>query len=124
MRSPSTLLVVLLVAAGCGEEGAGLDPADVQENLEASRAAVARAEVRLIGQAIESYLMDNMGLPADLASLAAAEAPYLDEVPASDPWGRPYELIELEGLEFEVRSLGADGVEGGEGEDADLSNRR
>ena len=85
--------------------------------------AVARAEVRLIGHAVESYMMNNMRLPADLASLAGAEAPYLDQVPAADPWGRPYELIEFEGLEFEVRSLGADGVEGGEGEDADLSNR-
>ena len=78
--------------------------------------------MRAISHAVESHIMDHMALPADLASLAGAEAPYLDEVPTADPWGHPYELIGLDGLE--VRSLGADGAVGGEGEDADVSSRR
>lgn len=120
MRSPRTLLVVLLIVSGCGEA----ESVHVQEDLEASRVAVAEAEVRAISHAVESHIMDHMALPADLASLAGAEAPYLDEVPTADPWGHPYELIGLDGLEFEVRSLGADGAVGGEGEDADVSSRR
>lgn len=124
MRSSSTVLVVLLIASGCGDDGSSAAPVDVVENLEASRVALAEAEVRMIGHALESYVMDHMALPADLASLADPGAPYLDEFPAADPWGHPYELIRLDGFEFEVRSLGADGAEGGEGENADLSSRR
>ncbi len=124
IRPPSTLLVALLIASGCGADGPGVWPVDVTENLEVSRVALAEAEVRLIGFAIESYVMDHIALPADLGSLADPEAPYLDEVPAADPWGLPYELIKLDGLEFELRSLGADGAEGGEGVDADLSYPR
>ena len=124
MRSSSTLLIVLLIAFGCGGDGSSADPVDFVENLEASRVALAEAEVRMIGNALESYLMDHMALPADLASLAEPGAPYLDEAPAADPWGHPYELIRLDGFEFEVRSLGADGVEGGVDENADLSSRR
>ena len=124
MRSPSTLLVVLLIVSGCGEERPAIDPARVEENQEASRVAVAEAEVRAISHAVESHIMDQMALPADLASLAGAEASYIDEVPTVDPWGHPYELIVLDGLEVEVRSLGADGAVGGEGEDADVSSRR
>lgn len=124
MRSPSTLLVVLLIVSGRGEERSDIDPVHVEENLEAARVAVAEAEVRAISFAVESHIMDHMALPADLASLAGAEASYLDEVPPADPWGHPYELIVLDGLEFEVRSLGADGAVGGEGEDADVSSRR
>lgn len=124
MRSPSTLLAVFFFVSGCGEESHGIDPVRVMENLEASRVAVAEAEASVIGYAVESYFMDHIALPADLGSLAGPGAPYLDEVPAADPWGHPYELIRLDGFEFEIRSLGADGAEGGEGEDADLSYPR
>lgn len=38
-----------------------------------------------------------------------------------DPWGRPYLYEERDDRSFVVRTLEADGVDGGDGEDADLS---
>jgi len=46
---------------------------------------------------------------------------YLQRMP-SDPWGRPYVYI-ADGSRFALRSLGADGVEGGEGKFADLDSK-
>lgn len=41
----------------------------------------------------------------------------------TDPWGRPYVFEQGPGRHgFLIRSLGRDGVPGGEGEDADLTN--
>ncbi|MFH0946438.1 MAG: type II secretion system protein GspG [Planctomycetota bacterium] len=40
-----------------------------------------------------------------------------------DPWGRPYRYRRTDPLEAEVVSLGADGMEGGIGLDADLVSK-
>lgn len=52
------------------------------------------------------------------------DGPYLDSAEAlTDPWQRAYLYAPApDGRSFEIRSLGRDGLEGGEGEDADLSN--
>jgi general secretion pathway protein G len=49
--------------------------------------------------------------------------PYLDgEIPL-DPWGRQYRYKAISGKkEFEVLSLGKDGLIGGENENEDLTN--
>ena len=48
--------------------------------------------------------------------------PYLNKKVPKDPWGHPYEYTTPgpNGLPFAIRSLGADGAEGGEGNDADV----
>ncbi|MFI5384551.1 MAG: type II secretion system protein GspG [Fimbriimonadales bacterium] len=48
--------------------------------------------------------------------------PYLEQLPA-DPWGRPYVYHKIDDKNVLVESLGADGVPGGSGENADISNR-
>jgi general secretion pathway protein G len=49
---------------------------------------------------------------------------YLDgrRTPPKDPWDRDF-LYTSDGLDYEIKSLGADGLEGGEGERADISSR-
>jgi general secretion pathway protein G len=51
--------------------------------------------------------------------------PYLKRSEMLDPWERLYEYIE-QGMinvgSYDLISLGADGVEGGEGENADIYN--
>jgi general secretion pathway protein G len=41
-----------------------------------------------------------------------------------DPWGFEYVYIKHSGSSFEIKSLGADGMEGGEKDDADISSKK
>ena len=50
------------------------------------------------------------------------EGGYLPELPI-DPWGRPYLYLSPgENGEIDLYSLGADGLSGGEGQNADIGN--
>ena len=61
--------------------------------------------------------------PADLEGKWQGQ--YLKKSELLDPWGNPYVLM-LEGVanigSYDIVSYGADGVEGGEGENADIVN--
>lgn len=94
----------------------------------------ARADISVLEQAIETYRLDNLTFPDDLQALVAAPAGlaqperyrqggYVRRLP-EDPWGNPYQYRRpsTHGGQFDVFSLGADGREGGEGNDADLGN--
>ncbi len=94
----------------------------------------ARADIAVLEQAIETYRLDNMTFPDNLQALVAAPAGlarperyrqggYVRRLP-EDPWGNPYQYRRpgADGRQFDVFSLGADGREGGEGNDADLGN--
>ena len=91
-----------------------------------------------IATALKLYRLDNFGYPTTEQGLAAlVEKPTMDPIPRNwkqsgylpelpmDPWGRPYLYLnpaELGGGEYDLYSLGADGVTGGEGQNADLGN--
>ena len=97
----------------------------------------AKADISVLEQAIETYRLDNLNFPTDqqgLQALVAApaglaqperyrEGGYVRRLP-EDPWGNPYRYRRqsAHGQQFDVFSLGADGKEGGEGNDADLGN--
>jgi general secretion pathway protein G len=102
------------------------------------RVNAAKMQLAAFKTALELYLADNGAPPTQQQGLAAlVECPavppvpehynpggYLDatELPA-DPWGRPYAYFSpgSETLPYEVVCYGADGEEGGEGFNADLS---
>ncbi len=90
--------------------------------------------------ALSAYIRDNLifpvtgqGLDALINASKTAPRPgkfreggYIDKIPL-DPWGRPYHYIYEEQLRLEPRkytlyTLGEDGVEGGQGSNADISN--
>ena len=94
----------------------------------------ARADISVLEQAIETYRLDNLTFPDDLNALTTAPANlaqperyrqggYIRRLP-EDPWGNPYQYRRqsAHGGQFDVYSLGADGKEGGEGNDADLGS--
>ena len=94
----------------------------------------AQADISVLEQAIETYRLDNLTFPNDLQALVTApaglgqperyrEGGYVRRLP-EDPWGQPYQYRRpsTHGGQFDVFSLGADGREGGEGNDADLGN--
>lgn len=97
--------------------------------LNAKRRA-AEAEIAKIVQGLETYYTEFDAYPTNDEGLAALAAPseafpegILNKVPL-DPWGHPYQYNSpgSEGRPFEVICLGADGREGGEGADRDLSS--
>ena len=97
----------------------------------------ARADISTLEQAIETYRLDNLTFPDNaqgLQALVAApqglsqperyrEGGYVRRLP-KDPWGQDYQYRRpsTHGGQFDVFSWGADGKEGGEGEDADRGN--
>lgn len=97
----------------------------------------ARADISTLEQAVETYRLDNLTFPDDRQGLQALVAPpqglsqperyreggYVRRLP-KDPWGNDYQFRRpsTHGGQFDVFSWGADGKQGGEGEDADLGN--
>jgi len=100
-----------------------------------ARQTKAAADLRAIEQALHLYKLDNgtyptteQGLQALVMKPQIGAIPvrwnpegYLEKVPV-DPWGHPY-LYLSDGERYTLKSLGADGEEGGEGKDADLDSR-
>ncbi len=77
-------------------------------------------------EALTSYAINNAGQgPEELEVLVIPDEnghSYLRErTLPSDPWGRPYLYSTTgSGFNFELSTLGADGVEGGTGPNADI----
>jgi general secretion pathway protein G len=92
----------------------------------ADRAAVtkARADIATLEQAIELYRLDNLRYPTSDEGLEALIAGrYVRRLP-EDPWGNAYRYSAPgpEGRPFQVASWGADGREGGSGQDEDITS--
>ena len=92
----------------------------------ADRAAMtkARADIATMEQAIEMYRLDHMTYPPAGEGLQAlVEGNYIRRLP-NDPWNHPYRYTAPgpDGRPFQIASLGADGREGGSGDDADITN--
>ena len=94
------------------------------------------ADFANIETALKLYRLDNFVYPTTEQGLEALVEPsgldpiprnfkkggYLERVPV-DPWGRPYLYLSPgENGEFDIYSLGADGLSGGEDQNADLGN--
>jgi general secretion pathway protein G len=97
-----------------------------------SKQATARAQIELLGAALDQYRLDVGAYPATAVGLQALvqnpnvpswNGPYLKKnaVPP-DPWGKPYQYKCCPGEhgDYDIWSHGADGTPGGEGENADV----
>ena len=94
---------------------------------------VARAQLDAIEKALDQYRLDTGHYPTQEQGLIAVakkpaneprwEGPYLKKELPLDPWGRPF-IYKIPGErgDFELSSLGKDGVPGGTGEAADLQS--
>ncbi|RAS32916.1 MULTISPECIES: type II secretion system major pseudopilin GspG [unclassified Pseudomonas] len=94
------------------------------------------ADLATLEQALDMYRLDNLRFPSNEQGLTAlVKKPTQEPLPRSwrsdgyvrrlpeDPWGTPYQYrMPGEHGRVDVYSLGADGVPGGEGQDADLGN--
>ena len=98
-----------------------------------SEVKVAMAQIDALEKALDQYRLDTGHYPSQEQGLAAIMAkpaneprwdgPYLKKGLPSDPWGSAFQYkIPGEKGEFDIVSLGKDGVRGGSGESADLRN--
>ena len=84
----------------------------------------ARADIATLEQALDMYRLDHLRYPTQEEGLEAlVTGNYIRRLP-NDPWRNPYSYSAPgpDGRDFQVASLGADGREGGSGEDEDISN--
>jgi general secretion pathway protein G len=122
------LMVVILII--------GLLATIVVQNLRSAtdkaKRVKAQADISQIKSALDRYYLDagsyptsDQGLPALIAAPSGSNndpkdwgGPYIERIPL-DPWGHPY-FYQSDGNEYLLKSFGADGVEGGEGKNADI----
>ena len=117
-------LIVVMVILGML---AGLVAVKTRGYLVNSRKNAVKSEVATIIKALETYRLDQGRFPSEDEGLEILREStdtwpegFLSKTPV-DPWKNPYlYFVAEDGVE--VVSLGADGREGGEGEDADFSS--
>jgi len=128
-----TLIELMVVLVIIGVLAALIVP-NVLDRADDARVTAARTDVNNLMQALKLYRLDNQRYPSGEQGLQALVAkptsgpippnwkPYLEKLP-NDPWGRPYQYANpgLKGA-IDVFSLGADGVLGGEGKDAEVGS--
>lgn len=98
-----------------------------------ARIDAAKIDIQTVGQALEMYRLHNSHYPSTDQGLEALvskpsgspdpknwRGPYLKKTP-KDPWENPYAYINSGGTP-EIISYGADGVDGGEGINQDISS--
>ena len=127
------LLVVLVILALL----VGLVAPRFLSQIDRGQRAAAETQIGSFKSAIELYRLDHNGNPpASLDDLIKPPAtsegggtwkgPYLADITTIplDPWGAPYQynVPGPEGNDYEIRSMGKDGREGGTGDAADLSS--
>ena len=125
-----TLLEILVVLAIIGMIAAIAAP-QVFKSLGGAKSDSAKVQIEALSTGIDLYRLEVGKLPPDLDALVEKptgvdrwNGPYLrkSSVPM-DPWGNPF-LYRAPGehADFDLYSLGADGAEGGEGENRDVTN--
>jgi len=89
----------------------------------AAKVDTAKIQIDRLGASLDLYHIQVGHYPTDQEGIASL-APYLkNQESLIDPWGRPY-LYRSPGQhgEYDLYSLGADGKEGGDGEDRDITS--
>lgn len=121
-----TLMELLVVMAILAMLAALVGPA-LFGNIGRGQQTTAASQISNLESALDTYRLDVGSYPESLSGLVTNNSgsprwngPYIrsDEVPL-DPWDNPYHY-QPEGRDFVLMSYGADGLPGGEGDDADI----
>ena len=133
-----TLLELMVVVVILGILAAFIVPR-ISKRPEDARVTKARIEISNLEQALELYYLDTGMYPSsDQGLRALIEMPDTGDVPENwkaggylaksklpeDPWGNEYAYASpgVHNEDYDLYSLGKDGIEGGEGYDADITN--
>ena len=119
------LSIIALIAAVVGPRVVGY--------LGTAKSETAELQIDNLASAVQLFYVDTGRYPSEAEGLSVLlsrpagdtdwNGPYMPKAEAlTDPWGRAYIYAPpQDDGNFAIRSLGRDGVEGGRGEDADLS---
>lgn len=126
-----TMIEIMVVVAILGILAALIVP-NVTGRDDKARVQVAKSDIKSISSAVELYKLDNFKYPSTDQGLEAlvtqpsdapnwAEGGYLKKLP-QDPWQREYIYLSPgQSGPYDLISLGADGQDGGEGVNADIT---
>jgi general secretion pathway protein G len=100
---------------------------------EKAKIKAARAQIELLGAALDTFRLDVGRYPTSQEGLNALrerppglerwDGPYLRKEIPPDPWGNPYVYRSPGEKEpYELFSYGADGVSGGSGDNSDINS--
>lgn len=111
---------------------------NVLDRADDARIQKVEADFKAIETTLKIYRLDNYSYPtSDQGLEALIERPTVDPIPSNwkkngylsslpvDPWGRPYSYLspaEYGNGEFDIFTLGADGITGGEDQNMDRGN--
>ena len=127
-----TLIELLVVMVIIGLLAALVAPRFVRQEEKAKMKA-ARAQIELLGTALDTFRLDVGRYPTTQEGLEALrqqpgglpkwDGPYLKKGVPLDPWGKPYSY-ESPGRHgpYDLLSYGADGAQGGEGDNRDITS--
>jgi len=124
-----TLIELLIVMIILGLLAALVAPKMFQK-VGSSKQKAAKTQISMLGTALDAYRLDMGRYPSGEDGLDALrkppgqgswDGPYLSKDVPPDPWGNPYVYrAPGEHGDYDLVSLGADGQDGGEGENADV----
>jgi general secretion pathway protein G len=125
------ILVVIVVIAIL----ASLVAPNIFQHVGAAKSSTAKAQIEMLGAALDAYRLDNGTYPSTQQGLEALwtqptidppsnwRGPYLRKAVPLDPWGRPYSY-QFPGQQnprgYDLLTYGLDGQPGGDGENADI----
>ena len=120
------LLLVLVILALI----AGLVLPGIIGKAESAKAKAASSQISRISMSVEAFYLDTGSTPDSLSALVNEPGgakgwtgPYIKNSILKDPWGREYQFRSPgDHGDFDVYSFGADGQQGGEGNDADITS--
>ncbi len=127
-----TLLELLVVVAIIGLLAGYVAPRYFGQ-IGKSEVNTAKAQIDALEKALDQYRLDTGRYPTTELGLNALvtkpanepkwNGPYLRKTVPLDPWGRPYQFLSPgQKGDFDLLSYGKDGVPGGTGDNADLTN--
>lgn len=116
-----TLIEVMVVVVILSILAAIIVP-KVMDRPDTARLVKVQSDIRALESALNLYKLDNFDYPTTEEGLEALVPKYVARL-SNDPWGNPY-LYLSPGLhgDMDVYTLGADGLQGGSGMNADIGN--
>ncbi len=129
MESLIVIAIILILSVTVGFIGIN--------SLDKARVAAARTQVESLATALEAYYIDCGNYPTTEQGFNALRkkpettpssdnwsGPYIYKNVPKDPWGYEYEYFTPgpDGSPYGIRSFGADGIEGGEGKNSDITS--